>query len=73
MERTSWECPRCQRMNAPHLDYCSCPPRITAGTRFGVYEPMGISCITPSGTSFCTKNIVIGSFALGSNITSEPS
>jgi hypothetical protein len=23
-ERQAWECPRCNRMNAPHADYCDC-------------------------------------------------
>lgn len=26
MTRTAWECPRCQRMNAPHVDHCDCAP-----------------------------------------------
>lgn len=25
--RTAWECPRCHRMNAPHVDHCDCAAR----------------------------------------------
>ena len=25
-ERQAWECPRCQRVNAPHVDQCGCQP-----------------------------------------------
>lgn len=24
--RAAWECPRCRRVNAPHLDHCDCQP-----------------------------------------------
>lgn len=24
--RAAWECPRCRRVNAPHLDHCGCLP-----------------------------------------------
>lgn len=26
MERTAWECTRCHRINAPHVDRCDCEP-----------------------------------------------
>jgi len=24
--RTAWECPRCHKINAPHVDRCDCEP-----------------------------------------------
>lgn len=29
--RDPWFCPRCSRMNAPHVDQCSCPPLSPGG------------------------------------------
>lgn len=26
VERKAWECPRCQKVNAPHVDQCDCAP-----------------------------------------------
>lgn len=26
VERKAWECPRCKRVNAPHVDRCDCAP-----------------------------------------------
>ena len=27
--RAAWTCPRCDVVNAPHVDRCTCTPRIT--------------------------------------------
>jgi hypothetical protein len=33
--RTAWECPRCHKVNAPHVDKCDCVPT-------GINEPVSI-------------------------------
>lgn len=43
-DRVAWECPRCQRVNAPHVDACPCPaaPQSNAYPDSGwtfTYEP----------------------------------
>mgnify|MGYP007083421604 CR=1 FL=1 len=51
MTRTAWECPRCQRMNAPHVDRCDCapntpeivPPRTPAPSLPNPFKPFDTS------------------------------
>lgn len=30
-ERNAWECPRCHKVNAPHVDQCSCDGNAVIG------------------------------------------
>lgn len=35
-EQKAWECPRCHKVNAPHIDQCSCD---AAGSNVGSGSP----------------------------------
>lgn len=49
-ERTSWQCHRCHKVNAPHMNQCSCPGYDTTWSPFYVKgEPLPYEIIiTPS-------------------------
>lgn len=55
MTRTAWECPRWQRVNAPHVDHCDCKP--DALVPFKPYDSGGTISVTSPTTIAITTTM----------------
>jgi hypothetical protein len=38
MEKQAWECPRCKKINAPHIDQCKCEKQFAPVDRIDLDE-----------------------------------